>query len=93
MKHTLPERAELAALTESVESLTRELEADLLRVRGLPEAQLAEVLRSRSEQSRARADILVKRVVELREIVESRVRTLERLRARMRQIRGGTRPH
>ena len=93
MKHMWPSRSELAALNESLESLTHAVEGDLSRARELPEAQLAEAMRSSSRRSRVRAEALVKRIVELREIVESRVRTLERLRARMRQIRGGARPH
>ena len=36
---------------------------------------------------------LIERIIDLRAVIESRIRTLTRLRARMHQIRGGSRPH
>lgn len=64
------------------------------QVRELPAEQTVEggvELRTRSSLERSEA--LLRRVVELREAIEMQRRRLERLRARMRQIRGGFRPH
>jgi hypothetical protein len=62
-------------------------------VRELPRGQLHRVLRLQTQSSCARADALIRRIVELRELIDVRRRRLERLRARMHQIRGGARPH
>ena len=93
MKGTNLDSDELAQVSMSLQSLCDHLEADLATVKQLPEAEIAQILRERSLSSQARAMALVARIVELREIIESRLRTLERLRARMRQVRGGARPH
>jgi hypothetical protein len=58
-------------------------------VRRLP----AEELQAQALDSRARARALVRRLLVLRQVVDARRRTLERLRARMWQLRGGARPH
>jgi hypothetical protein len=54
---------------------------------------MLEILELRTQWSRAQANRLIKRVTELRELIDMRLRRLERLRARMRQIRGGAKPH
>ena len=87
------DRQQLRRLSSALESLQQALEGDLASLRQMPERQIAEVLRRRTQVSHARADALLERVVELREIVLVRVRTLQRLRARMHQLHGGTRPH
>lgn len=84
---------ELCAIKAAVDALRREMEDDRVRMRQLPEGEIATVLRLRTDASRAAAADLVRRVKELREIISLRVRTLNRLRARMWQIRGGRRPH
>ena len=84
---------ELTQLKMSLDSLRAKLEEDLLRVRQLPETQIAQMLRMKSAASRARADALRQRLTELRLIIDSRLRTLQRLRARMNQLRGGAKPH
>jgi hypothetical protein len=84
---------ELARITTSLHALCAHLEEDLHQVRQLPEGQLAELLRQQSQASRYRAEVLRMRLTELREVIDARRRTLERLRARMYQIRGGAKPH
>jgi hypothetical protein len=93
MKENFLDQEELQRITVSLDSLRASLEEDLLLVRQLPEPQIARLLRHQSETSRDRADALLKRITELREVVNARLRTLERLRARMRQLRGGAKPH
>jgi hypothetical protein len=84
---------DLAQITISLDELRARLEEDLVRVRQLPESQIGQILRKQSQTSRARADRLLRRLTELRFVIDSRLRTLERLRARMRQIHGGAKPH
>jgi hypothetical protein len=93
MKATDLDPDELARISVSLESLREHLEADLASVKQLPEYEIGQMLREQSLTSRARAVALCARLVELREIIDSRRRTLERLRTWMRQIRGGVRPH
>ena len=88
-----PDRRQLRRLSSALESLQQALEGDLASLRQMPEEQIAEVLRRRTQVSQARADALLDRIIELREIVLVRVRTLQRLRARMHQLHGGARPH
>jgi hypothetical protein len=88
-----PDRRQLRRLSSALDSVQQALEGDLASLRQMPERQIAEVLRRRTQVSHARADALLERVVALREIVLVRVRTLQRLRARMHQLSGGTRPH
>ena len=92
MSDSTPDR-QLRNLSSALESLQQALEGDLASLRQLPEQQIAEILRRRTRVSRARADALLERVVELRELILVRLRTLERLRARMHQLHGGARPH
>jgi hypothetical protein len=77
---------ELAAELERLRRKVRD-------VRQLPHHQMLEILELRTQWSRAQANRLIKRVTELRELIDMRLRRLERLRARMRQIRGGAKPH
>jgi hypothetical protein len=93
MKGTNLDSDELAQISTSLDSLRKHLEGDLTSVRQLPESQIARVLRMQSLSSHARADALLRRLVELREIIDRRRRTLERLRAWVWQIRGGVKPH
>jgi hypothetical protein len=83
---------DLELISVSLESLREQLEVDLATVKQLPASEIEEMLRQRARNSQARAMALVARIVELREIVDSRRRTLERLRLWMRQVRGGARP-
>lgn len=62
-------------------------------IRRLPHDQMLQILELRTRWSRAQANRLIKRVTELRELIDMRRRKLERLRARMYQIRGGAKPH
>ena len=87
------DREDLLALSSALQWLQKRLEEDLRAVRQLPEHQIARILCDQSRLSQARADALVARVTELREVAEARLRTLQRLRARMHQLRGGARPH
>jgi hypothetical protein len=77
---------ELAAELERLRRKVRD-------VRRLPHHHMLEILELRTQWSRAQANRLIKRVTELRELIDMRLRRLERLRARMRQIRGGAKPH
>jgi hypothetical protein len=88
MKDSLDKRTFVQVATE-LERLQRKVRD----VRQLPQHQMLQVLEIRTRWSRAEADRLIKRVVELRELIDMRRRKLERLRARMRQIRGGAKPH
>lgn len=87
------DREDLLALSNALEWLQKRLEEDLRAVRQLPEKQIATLLRARSRLSHERADVLIARLIELREVAEARLRTLQRLRARMHQLHGGARPH
>jgi len=93
MSHLPADRRQLRRLSSALESLQQALEGDLACLRRMPERQIAEVLRRRTQVSQARADALLERLIELREIVLVRLRTLQRLRARMHQLHGGARPH
>jgi hypothetical protein len=93
MKKRDVRRDELAQITMSLDVLRAHLEQDLAHVRQLPATQIARLLRRQSQASRARAETLQRRLTELRLVIDSRRRTLERLRARMRQMRGGAKPH
>ena len=84
---------ELEQISVSLQSLRKELESDLATVKQLPEAEIRQLLYEQSRNSQARAMVLVARMVELREVITARRRTLERLRVWMRQIGGGARPH
>ena len=84
---------DLRALSNALEWLQKRLEEDLQAVRQLPDQQIATLLRAQSRHSHERADALIARLIELREVAEARLRTLQRLRARMHQLHGGARPH
>ena len=86
-------REELAAVSASLQTLREDLERDLKQVRALPEQDIWAILQPQLRSSRARTLVLVERLKALRETAEVRGRTLQRLRARMHQLRGGARPH
>ena len=93
MKSSLLEVEDLDVIRSSIQALRRELQEDLKRVRQLPESELCRSLRQRTRASQARTDVLLHRLVELRLLIDSRRRTLERLRVQLSQLRGSTRPH
>jgi hypothetical protein len=86
-------REQLAAVSASLRTLRDDLERDLAEVRALPESDISAILHSQLHSSRARTLTLIERIRTLRETAEIRRRTLQRLRARMHQLRGGARPH
>ena len=86
--------AGLRFLANNLESLQCELRQDLDHARDVADA----LRRLRAATDRCHAGTgdmrrLVERIELLREVAECRIRTLARLRARMRQLRGGHRPH
>lgn len=86
--------ARLQRLAESLESLRSDLREDLEHAKDL--AGALRRLRAATDQVHAQAETtrrLVERIELLKELALTRVRTLDRLRGRMRQLRGGSRPH
>lgn len=87
------DREELAAVAASIETFRRELRNDIEYFQQLPENTSTGTLAERCRNTRRRSDELLARFIELRELVESRCRTTERLRARLREVWGRFRPH
>ena len=88
------ELAGLRLLASRLESLQSELREDLGHARDVADA--LHRLRGATVRCHAGTDDmrrLLERIELLRELAECRIRTLARLRARMRQLRGGHRPH
>lgn len=88
------ELAGLQRLASSLESLRAELRQDLDVARDLAGAlDRVRVARGECHASMATTLRLVRRLEGLRQLAETRIRSLERLRATMRRLRGGVRPH
>ena len=86
--------ARLQRLAESLESLRSDLRGDLEHAKDL--AGALRRLRAAKDEVHEQAETtryLVERVKLLKELALTRVRTLDRLRGRMRQLRGGSGPH